>query len=78
MSEHITACRKCGCKTFYLHEAYVWDADIDEDTGALLAHRPSSEIEAAACEECSEEYDPKEFKEINFQHMDWIRNPSFE
>jgi hypothetical protein len=42
------------------------DADIDEDSGALVAHRPSSEIEAAACQECAEEYDASLFAEITF------------
>ena len=66
MAEHLKACRKCGCTAFHLHEAYVWDADIDDETGTLIAHRPSSEIEVVACEECAEEYDALVFKEINF------------
>jgi hypothetical protein len=66
MPEQITACLKCGCTNFFLHEWYVWDADIDEDSGALVAHRPSSEIECVACQECAEEYDPSLFPEITF------------
>ena len=66
MPDHIRACRKCGCTTFFVHEWYVWCAEIYEDTGALVAHRPSSEIETVACEECAEEYDPQLFAEITF------------
>jgi hypothetical protein len=66
MPKHITACRKCGSTTFFVHEGYVWDAETDEDTAALVAYRPSSEIEAIACQECAEEYSPAEFISINF------------
>ena len=66
MPQHMNACRKCGCTNFYVHEAYVWAADVDDESGTLMAHRPSSEIEAVACQECSEEYDAEEFKDITF------------
>jgi hypothetical protein len=66
MENHITACRKCGSTTFFVHEPYVWLSEIDDESGVLVAYRPSSEIETVACEECSEEYDPQEFREITF------------
>jgi hypothetical protein len=35
-------------------------------SGILLAHRPSSEIECVACQECAEEYDPTLFVGVDF------------
>jgi hypothetical protein len=66
MTDDIIAYRKCGSTAFFVHEAFVWDADVDEDSGVLIAHRPSSEIEVIACQECSAEYDPERFAQIEF------------
>ena len=66
MTDDLKCCFECGSTTFFVHEPYVWHAEIDEETGALVAHRPSSEIEIVACKQCSKEYDPREFKEITF------------
>jgi hypothetical protein len=66
MDDYITACSKCASTNFIVHEAYVWDADIDEESGVLIAHRPSSEIETVACQECAEEYGPSQFAQIEF------------
>jgi hypothetical protein len=49
-----------------VHEAHVWDADIDDEGGVLIAHRPSSEIEGIARQECNGEYDPGRFAQIEF------------
>jgi hypothetical protein len=65
MHEEITACIRCGSTTFFVHEATVWDAEIHE-SGILLAHRPSSEIECVACQECADEYDPTLFVGVDF------------
>ncbi len=66
MADYLTACRACGCTTFFVHESTVWLGDIDADSAALFAHRPSCEIEAVACENCGEEYDASEFNGISF------------
>jgi hypothetical protein len=50
----------------HVHEAYGWDADINDESGVLIAHQPSSEIETVACQKCAEEYDPSQFTKIEF------------
>jgi len=58
-------CKKCGSKDFFVNEMLNWKAFVD-DEGDLQCHNINSEIENIFCENCEEEYQEKDFNQINF------------
>ena len=57
MSTPLTACRKCGSTTFYVHESYTLAGEIDPDTPGVIMVSGHSDggVDDVVCAECGAE-----------------------
>ena len=63
----ITACRKCGSKSFIVIESYAYKAELDEDMPSTLdCFKGDGGIDIIECPDCGEQYTCDDFTEINF------------
>ena len=62
----ITACRKCGSKSFFVIESYAYKAELDEDEPSTLdCFKGDGGIDNITCAECGEDHTCDDFTEIN-------------
>ena len=64
MPDHLSACRKCGATSFFVHESYTWFARLYD--GGLGCSNPDTQIDEINCEDCGESYTSADFAGIDF------------